>query len=106
VQRTPREGEDQKPLPFTLLRDQGNQVAGKFGLVFTLPETLREVYRGFGLDLAKANNDPSWTLPIPARLVIDPQGVVRAVDADPDYTRRPEPAETLRALRALDRRAS
>jgi hypothetical protein len=24
----------------------------------------------------------------------DAQGVVRAVDADPDYTRRPEPAET------------
>jgi hypothetical protein len=33
--------------------------------------------------------------------VIDRQGVIRAVDADPDYTRRPEPARTIEILRGL-----
>ncbi len=38
---------------------------------------------------------------MPARFVIDQGGVVRAVDADPDYTVRPEPEETLAKVRAL-----
>jgi len=37
VARTPRETEEPKPLSFELLRDFGNQVAEKYGLVFTLP---------------------------------------------------------------------
>ena len=35
------------------------------------------------------------------RFVIDRGGVIRAVDADPDYTRRPEPAGTIEILRGL-----
>ena len=84
-----------------MLRDQGNQVARKFGLVYTLPDDLRRVYLKFGIDLAQANGDDSWTLPMPARFVIDRTGTIRAVDADPDYTRRPDPARTIDALRAL-----
>jgi hypothetical protein len=38
--------------------------------------------------------------------VIDRQGIVRAVDADPDYTRRPEPAATVETLRGLPPAAS
>jgi peroxiredoxin len=40
-------------------------------------------------------------LPIPARFVIDREGIVRVAESDPDYTTRPEPADTLEALRAL-----
>jgi peroxiredoxin len=76
-------------------------VAEAYGLVFTLPDDLREIYLKFGIDLAQGNGDGTWRLPIPARFVIDRQGIVRAVDADPDYTRRPEPAQTVAALRAL-----
>ena len=59
------------------------------------------MYRGFGLDLEKANG--AWTLPMPARFVIDRAGIIRAADVDPDYTRRTEPAETVAVLRALPR---
>jgi peroxiredoxin len=59
------------------------------------------VYRTFPLDLEKFNGDASWTLPIPARFIIDREGIIRAAEADPDYTTRPEPDDTLRALRAL-----
>jgi peroxiredoxin len=101
VARTPRETEEPKPLSFELLRDLGNHVAEAYGLAFTLPDDLREIYLKFGIDLAKGNGDGTWRLPMPARFVIDRGGIIRAVDADPDYTRRPEPARTVETLRQL-----
>lgn len=88
-------------MPFEMLRDFGNEVGTKYGLVFTLPDDLRAIYVTFGIDLAKGNGDGTWRLPVPARFVIDRTGIIRAADADPDYTRRPEPAHTVEALRAL-----
>ncbi len=88
-------------LTFSILTDHGNQVATKFGLTFPLPQYLRDVYASFPLDLAKFNGDTSWTLPIPARFVVDQHGIVRYADADPDYTTRPEPGDTVAALRRL-----
>ena len=99
--RTPRETEDPKPLPFELLRDFGNLVAEAYGLVFTLPADLREIYVKLGIDLARGNGDGTWRLPVPARFVIDRQRIIRSVDADPDYTRRPEPAGTVQILEGL-----
>ena len=32
---------------------------------------------------------------MPTRLVVDDNGIVRATDIDPDYTRRPERQKTL-----------
>jgi peroxiredoxin len=101
VARTPRETEEPKPLSFELLRDFGNRVAEAYGLVFTLPEDLRAIYLKIGIDLAQSNGDGTWRLPVPARLVIDREGLIRAVDADPDYTRRPEPARTVEILAGL-----
>ena len=103
VTRTPRETEEPKPMPFEVLRDLGNRVAEAYGLVFTLPDDLREIYTRFGIDLARGNGDGTWRLPIPARFVIDGHRVIRAVAADPDYTRRPEPADTVEILRGLHR---
>lgn len=88
-------------MPFQMLRDAGNAVAESYGLVFTLPEDLRAIYLEFGIDLAKGNGDGTWRLPVPARFVIDRTGVIRSVDADPDYTRRPEPPATVEILKAL-----
>jgi peroxiredoxin len=76
-------------------------VAEAYGLVFTLPDELRAIYLKFGIDLARGNGDGTWRLPIPARFVIDHHGIVRAVDANPDYTRRSEPARTVEILRTL-----
>ncbi len=71
------------------------------GLVFTLPDDLRQIYLKFGIDLARGNGDGTWRLPIPARFMIDPHGVIRAGDTDPDYTRRPEAAQTVDTLRRM-----
>ena len=76
-------------LTFPILWDELSKVAEAFGLLFSLPEDLKTVYLGFGNDLAIRNGDPSWRLPVPARFVIDAGGIVRSVQADPDYTHRP-----------------
>ena len=88
-------------MPFEMLRDHGNQVSAKYGLVFTLPEDLRAIYLKFGIDLAAGNGDGTWRLPIPACFVIDRSGTIRSAEADPDYTRRPEPAHTVEVLKRL-----
>ena len=88
-------------LGFDLLTDAGNVYAASLGLRFTLPLELQPIYRSFGIDLEKTNGDVSQTLPMPGRIVVDRHGIVRAVDVDPDYTRRPEPDATLATVRAL-----
>ena len=92
---------DKNALNFHLLTDPGNDYAAELGLRFEVTGELREVYAGFGIDLPKYNGDDSWTLPVPARLVVDGDGVIRAADVDVDYTRRPEAEKTLDDLRGL-----
>jgi peroxiredoxin len=96
-----REMIERHRLGFELLTDARNAVAARFGLRFPVSPEVRAIYLGFGVDLAKANGDDSWTLPMPARYVIDRDGVIRDAQVDPDYTRRPEPSETVAVVRAL-----
>ena len=56
------------------------------------------------MDLAQFNGEESWTLPMPARYVIDRDGTIVYTDVNPDYTRRPEPSDVLAALDALKAR--
>ncbi len=91
----------QKKLDFDVLHDRGNQVALELGLRFRLPDDLRQLYLDFGIDLESVNGEGSWTLAMPARYIVDPTGTVRYARVHPDYTRRPEPEETLAALSDL-----
>ena len=90
-----------KNLSFELVSDPGNRVAKKFGLVYQLPDDLKQLYLKFGINLESANNDDSWTLPIPARYIVDCDAVIRYAEADPDYTVRPDPQHTIEALKSL-----
>jgi peroxiredoxin len=83
------------------LSDPGNQVAKKFGLVHEFPEDLKQLYLQFNIDLEKYNGDDSWTLPMPARYIVDQDAVIRYAEVDPDYTVRPEPADTVAALKEM-----
>jgi peroxiredoxin len=89
-------------LKFSLLSDEKNATAKAFGLAYQLPDDLKDVYQHvFKIDLSRINADTEWTLPIPARIVIDRQGVIRDIKADPDYRYRPEPSDTVEVLRSL-----
>ncbi|MCG8424882.1 MAG: hypothetical protein MJE77_43915 [Proteobacteria bacterium] len=70
--------------------------------MYSFSDELRRVYRdGLRIDLPANNGDDSWTLPMPARFVVDTGGTIHYADAAADYTVRPEPEETLAALRTL-----
>jgi len=88
-------------LTFDILSDLHLKTAEQFGLVFTLPGYLRELYRSFGSALDRFNDEPEYRLPMPARFVIDKEGIIRAAYVNADYTIRPDPAETLAKLRAI-----
>ena len=88
-------------LTFPVLADGENGYAEKLGLTFTVPEKVKEVYEGFGIDLPRFNGDESWALPMSGRFIIDQSGIIRDVNVHPDHTIRPEPEEIVGILQSL-----
>jgi peroxiredoxin len=62
---------------------------------------LSEAYQELGHPLPAFNGTDDWELPIPATFVIDRDRTIRFADADPDYTRRADPADVLAVLREI-----
>ncbi|WP_175873486.1 peroxiredoxin-like family protein [Burkholderia sp. BCC0397] len=85
-------------LGFPVLSDVNGQTGADFGLRFALPDYLVELYKNLKNDLPAFNNDPSWTLPMPARYVIGQNGIVLYSEVNPDYTRRPDPSDMFPVL--------
>lgn len=96
-----RKSTRQNGLSFPILSDPAGEVAHAFGLRFALPDYLVDLYKSLRNDLPSFNADPSWTLPMPARYVIGTDGIVAYAEVNPDYTRRPDPAELLPVLDRL-----
>jgi peroxiredoxin len=93
---------EKNELAFPVLSDAGNEVARRFGLVFKLDDDLKQVYLDFfKIPLPDHNGDDSWELPITATYVIDQEARIRYAFVDPDYTKRAEPSEIVKALGAL-----
>jgi len=93
--------QEKHELAFPVLSDAGNTVASSYGLVFALAESLRPLYKGFGIDIAASNGDDTYELPVPATYVVDTSRTIRYAYAEADYTLRAEPADVLAAVKAL-----
>ena len=93
--------QEEKHLSIGMLSDIGNTVAASFGIRHRLPDDLSALYVKFGIDLPKFNGDESWTLPMPARYIIDKGGIIRYAAVNADYTVRPEPEDTLAVLKTI-----
>jgi len=92
---------DKGNLSFPLLHDRDNALTRTLGLVFTLPDILRPVYEGFGIDLQESQGNSSFELPVPATYIVRPDGVVAFAFIDVDYTRRMEPGRIVEILKTL-----
>lgn len=92
---------EKNAIAFEVLSDIGNKVARDFGLVYTVPEELRPIYKNFGIDLPAANADDTFELPLPATYVIGQDGIITLAFADADYTTRLEPSEIITALKNM-----
>lgn len=93
-----RKSTRQNDLTLPILSDVKGKVSEAFGLKFKLPDYLIELYKGLKNDLPAFNDDPEWTLPMPARYVIGQDGLILYAEVNPDYTRRPEPEDMLPVL--------
>jgi peroxiredoxin len=80
-------------LGFPVLSDVKGETSAAFGLRFPLPDYLVDLYKRLRNDLPVFNDDPSWTLPMPARYVIGQDGIVLYSEVNPDYTHRPDPSD-------------
>ena len=89
-------------LTFPVLADKDNGYADQLGLVFTLPQKLKEIYLTFGIDLQRFNGDDTWELPMSGRFIIDTKGIIRDADVHPDHTIWPEPIDILELMKSID----
>lgn len=88
-------------LKYEVLSDIDNLVAKKFGLVFSLDESLRKIYKQFGIDIPKANNSQSYEIPMPATYIVNKSGKIIYHFIDEDYTKRLEPELLLEKIKSV-----
>jgi peroxiredoxin len=88
-------------LALDILKDLHLKTAEQFRLVFTLPDYWRDLYESLGDALNRFHDAPEYRLPIPARYLIDKQGIIRGANVNADYTIRSEPSEIVTQLRRL-----
>jgi peroxiredoxin len=88
----------QYELPFPVLSDPRCAVAEQFGLVYTVPDALRDYYLSIMVNLPFINGEASWRLPIAATYVMDRERRVLFAEAHADFRVRPEPEEALATL--------
>ncbi len=96
-----RKSQRDNKLTFPILNDEKSRIAAAFGLRFSLPDYLVELYKGFKNDLPAFNDDPAWVLPMPARYIIGADSIIAYAEVNPDYTQRPDPSELLPVLDKL-----
>lgn len=87
-------------LQYEVLSDQGNEVGRRYGLVYRLPDWVRQLYISLGVNLPDFNADQSWELPLAGTFVIGRDGRVILSYVDSDPRKRLEPQAILDALQA------
>lgn len=92
--------QEKNALAFPVLSDVNAEIANAFGILFTLPDYLQELYASLGNDLPRINSAGGWVLPVPATYVIDRDGRIMAHHVEIDYRTRMEPQAALDVITA------
>ena len=100
---------EQHHLTFPLLTDRNAELAGRFGITYTVPVEARAYYRSILVNIPFANSgesydkasDSAWRLPLPATFIVRQDSTIAFAEAHADFRVRPEPDDVLSALRAL-----
>lgn len=90
--------QEKNALVYPVLSDVSAQAATAFGVLFTLPDYLQELYASLGTDLAHINSTGGWVLPVPATYVIGQDGRILAHHVEIDYRTRMEPQAALEVI--------
>ena len=94
------ESASEHELGYTLLSDSGMEAARAFGVAYRVAEATRDQLREFGIDLEKASGQEHHMLPVPSVFLVDGEGMLRFVYADPNYRERIDPEVLMSVARA------
>ncbi|WP_343563022.1 peroxiredoxin-like family protein [Kiloniella sp. b19] len=89
---------EKNELGFEVLSDVNSAYARELGLVFTLAEELRPIYKSFGIEVEQHNGEGQFDLPLSATFIVNSDGTIKSAFVDADYTYRQEPSEVVKAL--------
>jgi peroxiredoxin len=89
---------EKNELNFSVLSDINNVYAKSLGLVFQIPEDLREVYHSFNLNVDQHNGNADYELPMPATYIINKEREIIYSFTPEDYTERLDPDVILKVL--------
>ncbi|OOQ57633.1 peroxiredoxin-like family protein [Mucilaginibacter pedocola] len=83
---------------YSIVQDKGYTIMNAYGVKYTMDDATVAKYKGYGLDMAKANGNPDNVLPVPATYVIDSSGKITFAHFDKDYSKRPAIKDILAVL--------
>jgi peroxiredoxin len=76
-------------LSFTVIYDCQEQIMKDYALMFNVTKEYQDsIMKHLSIDIAKNNGRDVAHLPVPATYIIDRQGIIVAVQFDPDYNNR------------------
>ena len=89
-------------LNYSILHDHSNQLAAQVGLKWFMQDPLKNLYRDkFNINLGTYHGDDEWSLPMPARVLVDQTGTIRYIEFEADYRKRPDPDQLVATLKTL-----
>jgi peroxiredoxin len=92
---------EKNALSFKVLSDSALVAAKGFGIAFSLPPELINLYSSVGNNLPELNGNGQWILPVPATFVLDQAGMIRFAHIEADYRDRAEPSDVISVVRSL-----
>ncbi len=92
---------EKNTLSFTVLSDSALDASNAFGVAFSLPPELIDLYSSVGNNLPELNGNGQWILPVPATFLIDQTGIIRFMHVEADYRNRAEPDDVIKVIRLL-----
>ena len=76
-------------LAFTVIYDCQEQIMKDYGLMFNVTKAYQDlIEKHLSIDIAKNNGRDVAHLPVPATYIINREGIIIAVQFDPDYNNR------------------
>jgi peroxiredoxin len=92
---------EKNELAFPVISDSDLAAAHGFGIAFSLPPKLVELYNSMGNNLPQLNCNRQWVLPVTAIFVIDRGGLIWFTYVEADFRERAEPTDVLSVVRSL-----
>lgn len=93
--------EKKQNLKYEVVSDAGFKVADKFGLLYTINEETKKIFKEYNINVPEYNDDGTWRLVVPATYVIGQDGVIRWAYANEDYKVRADPKDIIAAVKSL-----